>query len=597
MIGIQDIASDVTPPSQPGTPSLLPGHCGGILVSWTANPSNDGVAFYRVNYGLASGSPSGMLTTDQPFAYLGGLADAAQYFVTIQAVDASANVSVPSGETSATTVDLNVPEGPTSLVASYDLNGAVNLTWDAVTNNTAAQPAGDPRAPRIRDLAGYRVHRNDHSASVPQATPVADESILGPRANPSHADTGVVNCRGYKYWVSAVDECGNESDMSSPAVGSGYSHLAPLAPQEVQSFFYGIDDVKVSWEVVAKDVENTDIFIDTYKIYRSAPMPIGMMPAGDGAFTYVATVSETTEFVDSSPLSGYPDGYTIFYAITAADDCGNESVLSEATFPECAFSGEVVFTAPRDNEPVAGVVPTTVTVTEGTDGYTGIVLEFYHEDLGQVTERVEIDDEGPTWTYNWLANPPGPYMITATVANSQGCSKSETIHVSAGYGVGCCLSPANPEIRPMILECLGNGGAKCEPIGYRMINNNCLTAVAIEGMQITWVDNTFNDPRLERVFFDGSAIWSPGNSTPLPSPASTSFSDPKPSIGVDRNSSYPVLVTYEYDSNMSERNVGQNTLTTTYRFRLLDAQGVETAITGECGPAQGMFNDMLVEPE
>ena len=44
MIGIQDLSADVTPPSQPSTPSLTPGHCGGLWITWSPNPSNEQVA-------------------------------------------------------------------------------------------------------------------------------------------------------------------------------------------------------------------------------------------------------------------------------------------------------------------------------------------------------------------------------------------------------------------------------------------------------------------------------------------------------------------------------------------------------------------------
>jgi hypothetical protein len=103
------------------------------------------------------------------------------------------------------------------------------------------------------------------------------------------------------------------------------------------------------------------------------------------------------------------------------------------------------------------------------------------------------------------------------------------------------------------------------------------------------------NPKLTGVLFDGSLIWNP---TLLPSPASTMFSSPKPSIDITRNSVDPVLVTYTFDDNMATRQ-GQsrfrNTLTTRYRYRLLDSDGVETAITGQCGPNEGMFQNLIVE--
>src|SRR5262249_16051161 len=43
MKGVQDLAADTVPPSKPATPTLVAGHCGGLLVTWAANPTGDGV--------------------------------------------------------------------------------------------------------------------------------------------------------------------------------------------------------------------------------------------------------------------------------------------------------------------------------------------------------------------------------------------------------------------------------------------------------------------------------------------------------------------------------------------------------------------------
>jgi hypothetical protein len=210
-------------------------------------------------------------------------------------------------------------------------------------------------------------------------------------------------------------------------------------------------------------------------------------------------------------------------------------------------------------------------------------------------KEVEVAGPGPSWVYNWLADPPGPYTITATVYNSFGCGKTAEIDVAAGYDVGCCLSPPNPELKPIVLTCEGRGSAKCGTLEYEIINNNCLTAVAIERMAVRWKDVTGNDPKLAGVLFDRSLIW---NAISLGSPATNTFSDPKPSIGIERDATDPVVVNYVFDKNMAERTpdgAQRNLLTTTYGFRLLDETGAPTSITGVCGPETGMFDAMIVE--
>jgi hypothetical protein len=243
---------------------------------------------------------------------------------------------------------------------------------------------------------------------------------------------------------------------------------------------------------------------------------------------------------------------------------------------------------------VVGVVPITIRATASAVVYRGLTLEFIHEISG-ASSQVDISDPGPVWTYNWLADPPGPYTIIATVTNDQDCAKSASIHVAAGTDVGCCLSQANPDMNPIELTCDGGGNSKCATVSYEVINNNCLTAVALEGMSVDWQDITTLNPLLTGVYFDSSPIWSvnPASSQP----AATMFSDPKPSIDVSRNSTFPVRVTYTYTQNMTKKigpNWFQNTLTTSYRYRLLDETGAETAITGTCGPSTGMFDSMIV---
>lgn len=592
-IGVQDIAADLVPPSQPGAPSLTPGHCGGLFVNWPDNPTNDGVAYYRINSSTTAGSIGAVRTATSSSYYLNGLNDATTYYISIQAVDAAGNISIKSTEVSAATNDVNTPSAPANLLATTTLNSAVSTTWDAVTTNTAALPAADPAAPRIRDLAGYRVYRSTGTA-FGGATLIADESVVTPSVSPDHPDTEVVNCRSYNYWVTAVDRCGNESTESNMATGNSTTSTLPKAPENVQAFLQGFTSADVQWAAVEADVSDKKIFIDRYRVYRTDPLPIGIIPTSDSQFRFLTEVQGVLKYTDNPPIA--PGVTTVFYKISAIDDCGNESALSAAAEPSCSFTGDLVFTTPADGSPVAGVVPIGVEVQNfGAATFDWMELVFFHKGKGVITETQQLAGPGPAWKYNWLADPPGPYRITATVS-SAGCTKSESIDVAAGFDVGCCLSPPQPDLDPVLLACVGGGNQKCASLRYEVINNNCLTAVSIERMGVTWVDNTGNKPNLTGVAFDGTLIWNV--TPPAASPATNAFSDPKPSIDVSRDSTNPVIVHYLYDDNMAERqglSRFRNTLTTTYDFRLLDATGAATSITGSCGPAEGMFDNLIVE--
>ena len=184
--------------------------------------------------------------------------------------------------------------------------------------------------------------------------------------------------------------------------------------------------------------------------------------------------------------------------------------------------------------------------------------------------------------------------IVLSVENSSGCIRSATIQVTAGDIVGCCLSPPNPTQNPVVMTCAG-GSVGCKENTYQVVNNGCRTAVSIEGMTVTWVDVLKNGAKLVSVKFDGTTIWS--LSPYSPSPAATTFSDPKPVVGLNRTSSNPLVVTYTFNwptADIFKAACRQDTMTTTYDFRLLDETGAPTSITGQCGPSQGMFANLIV---
>jgi prepilin-type N-terminal cleavage/methylation domain-containing protein len=179
--GIQDLSADVTPPNKPATPSLLAGHCGGLIVSWAPNATGDGVSTYRVNYGTSAGTVNGSKGAGSSPYFLDGLTTGTTYYISIQAIDTAGNISVKSNEVSAAVANTNTPSAPTGATATGATN-YIQLNWTDVTTNTASVPATDPIAPNIRDLAGYRIYRGNAS-SVTATSGHTD-------ANKSPFDTG-----------------------------------------------------------------------------------------------------------------------------------------------------------------------------------------------------------------------------------------------------------------------------------------------------------------------------------------------------------------------------------------------------------------------
>jgi prepilin-type N-terminal cleavage/methylation domain-containing protein len=600
--GIRDLAADVTPPGQPGAPTLYPGHCGGLIATWPANPSSDGVVSYRVNYGTTPGAYSGSRSSTGTTIYLSGLTTGSTYYVSVQATDAAGNISPASSESNATVADTTTPEAPGDPTATSDLNGIVSLSWTPTTENTS-DVAGDPNTPLCRDLAGYRVYRSQNGSVAVPGDQYADESVV---STATFTDSRVVNCRPYHYRVTAVDTCGKLSDpapSTGSVSGSATSNTAPRAPQAAQAFIAGPNRVRVRWDAVTEDVDGARIYIANYQVWRSPAVPeLEDAPALDvDTWTLVGTtIGGNTEFLDNAaPL--IVGGYAFYYRVVAKDDCPNFSEASNAAKPDCAFSGSLRITKPVATS-VAGVTPIEVRVEGGTDTYVEAIFEIIRKSDGNVEtlddDTVDTSSGYPTFSVNWLANPPGDYTIAATVQNDTGCAQTVLKDVVAGPDVGCCLTPNPGQVPPLVmLECSpGTGGtaSRCTNLGFQVVNYNCLTAVEFDSIEITWTNNLANNARLNRVQLGGSDIWVPGGAA---SPAARTFAEPRPNIPWSPSKT-PVVMRYLFDKAMSRNNGPKNgPVTTTIQFHLLDSLGQRTAIYGSCGPATGGFTFEIPDPQ
>jgi prepilin-type N-terminal cleavage/methylation domain-containing protein len=590
MKGMQDLNSDVIPPNTPATPSLVTGHCGGLLATWTPNALAEGVTQYRVNYGTSPGSSAGAsLTSGSPY-FLSGLTTGTTYYVSIQALDASGNVSPKSGEVSATVANTNTPSAPTGVSASNDQNYYVRVNWSPTTTNTANVPAGDPAAPSIRDLAGYRIYRSTSSGFTPNTATnlLVGESVLKANAIPPHYDTPVIACQNYYYRMSAVDTCGVESAFAAETGGIATNPgILPEAPVGVTANFITGGAARIDWNRVTKDVSGKDVAIALYKVYRSAPIDLA---SGPGSAVWIPTpIAQTSglTYTDSS-MPALGAGQVVYYRVTAEDLCPNVSAPSVAAAAQCAFSGDISFVAPTDGQLVAGVVPVTVVVTGGTDTYTGITITYTHS-VGGLRRTFNSTTAGVSWIdTGWLASPAGSYTITATVVNSNGCAKSKTITVTAASTVGCCLALYPDTVTP--LTCAG-GSTGCAEVSYKMGNNTCLTAVRVDAMTVNWTDISGNRGVWQTARFNGTNIAAVGSWT-------TTLSTTNPATGTATKSNFSPGPQVPYANPMSAANVttvtyvfdkkakqGQNRNIYTvndYTFTLLDSAGTPSDIQTTC---------------
>jgi hypothetical protein len=432
--GILDLEADLTPPSKPAMPSLAPGHCCGLIVSWVYNPPSDGVTQYRINWGSSATSVAGSRNIPGSPFFLDGLERDTTYYVTIQARDAEGNTSARSDPASATTTNVNTPSAPATVTTSTDEPYHVTVSWTPVTTNTSSVPAVDPIAPRIRDLAGYRLYWRDSPSG--DNRPVVDESVLAAGFAPPYYDTPVVACQDRYYFMTAVDACGLESAPTAVSHGvAANTGILPKPPTNVQAHFLAASTARVRWNPITEDVSDTGIMIDRYQIYRSAPISGASPPSAAVWGPTPLTTATGTSYIDYTvpPLT---PGVVVYYRITGTDSCGNVSAPSAEARLECMFTGDVEFEEPREGRKVSGMVTTTVSVTGGSESYSGVTITYVHRTAG-LQHTYTSTAPGPTWTDSgWRALPIGEYTITATVTTDDGCPQSAVIEVTARAAPG-----------------------------------------------------------------------------------------------------------------------------------------------------------------
>jgi glucose/arabinose dehydrogenase len=188
------LGGDTTPPTPPGTPTLVSDTSSSVTVSWTASIDNVGVTGYEVFHdGQLCQTVSGTTLTGT----CSNLNPNTQYGMFINAVDAAGNVSQASGTLNVTTppsADHTPPTVPTNVHTTAVTNNSISLAWTASTDNVG--------------VTGYTVFNvvNGVSTKLGQSsgnTPSATVANLTPSTT-FHLD------------VTASDANGNASAASTP---------------------------------------------------------------------------------------------------------------------------------------------------------------------------------------------------------------------------------------------------------------------------------------------------------------------------------------------------------------------------------------------
>ena len=215
------------------------------------------------------------------------------YYYLIVSEDTAGNLSVPSNIVSGTSLDNIPPNTPTELSVSIGENSWVQLSWYA---NVEA------------DLLGYKVWK---STAVFSDTSEAD--LLTVSSSTSWSDVSVEEGITYYYGITAFDNLGNESALSSVSSVFIPDVTAPKAPVLL---FANSNDIGV--ELIWNKNQEADVV--AYQLYASTNSTISEI-----------LNEESLQLIDTSyqyNITSLNEGVLYYFIITASDTAGNVSEKS-----------------------------------------------------------------------------------------------------------------------------------------------------------------------------------------------------------------------------------------------------------------------------
>lgn len=472
--GVKDV--DITPPDAPTNVTLVPDHCQGMLVKWDQPSSTSGVSSYVVKY-YVSGSPSAFSTVSATYphidygvidydghAFVSGLTMGADYCFQVQAKDSGGNQSGWSPGSSppcATVTEASTPGTPLNLAATgggslSPLDSEINITWDEVQAN-ANTVTGDPDLiggnTILRDGTGYKLYRAETSGFTPNdATNLVEgPSIIGNGVT-QFSDTSVVNCRDYYYKLVAVDGCNIAGSVSDEVVGRAETTVAPTKPSGLSGTKGSGGIVDLTWTPVTTKIDATPTVIDTYNVYRYQGIS-GLSPSSLplSSFTLIGSTSINSYADNLGPTenAALNQGYSFYYAVTAADACGNESEKSDPSEVFCAFSGDLIV-SPGDGDTNAGIVLINLDVVNSTDNFLRARVRIPNPSVPTTfvydQEVFSFPFVFPAWDTSAVGN--GTYSIFWEVENDSGCIQTLATSFEVSDTLACQITPLFPDMSP-----------------------------------------------------------------------------------------------------------------------------------------------------
>ena len=592
--GVRDL--DITPPPAPANLSLVPGHCKGMLVKWDTPSSASGVTAYDVKY-WPSGSPSAFQTGSVTYphtefgvvdfdghGFLGGMTQGTTYCFQARARDLMGNQSgwAPSTAPCATVAETSNPATPQNLAATggsslAPLDSQITLTWDEVKSN-ANDVTNDPDFVNahtvLRDGAGYKLYRDTTAAFTPDDATnlVAGTTLLGPGVL-TFTDAGVANCQTYYYKLKATDTCDVGGAESTAAIGQAVTNIAPATPTALSGRRSGAGAVALTWNEVTTKADASAVHITLYRVYRYFAAR-GTSPASlsTGAFTLLGTASTVgyTDTLSMQDQKAVEDGQSIYYVVTAADLCGNESQKPMPVEVSCDFNGSLLV-SPGDGDANGGTIRISLSVL-GSDTYTRARVRIANPSVPGVYVYDDTSNAYPFQLRDWNTTlfPAGKYQIYWEVENAAGCIQTLTTTFEATENLSCQITPSSPDLSPTN----GKPSDQNKKLTWDIINSSGRD-LSIVTIGATWTSSLGPHKLVQIEYPTGTIVKSYGLLGPLLQLLADFTSLPLmllDGVGSGCSGSSCVRMSMVWDSQMMNSGGQGETITVTYGFK--DPSGV-----------------------
>jgi len=291
---------DKVPPEPPQNVSGLIEEDGKVVISWEKSSSPDVTQYYvyrrieKGSYGVLARVPA---TDEEKYTFIDHLNPSSAYVYSylVLASDMAGNKSKPTAEVVLELPDRLPPARP--VITSMDVEKEkIVVRWAS---------SGDA------DLAGYNVYRSEMSGEKEGKKTKLNEELL--KSN-RFEDEEVRGGKVYRYYVTAVDDSGNESRFSSGRTARTLMNVSAAMPENLSLEELEGGKIRLSWSPVESDE------LRGYFVYR------GM--SRDGVFVKVSGLVKS-EVYEERVEGEYGE---LWYRVRAFYRGGKLSEFSEPVF-------------------------------------------------------------------------------------------------------------------------------------------------------------------------------------------------------------------------------------------------------------------------